>query len=194
MTEDEDKEPDEQNQDEETEQEENIEEEEVTEDESAEQEKESAEVTHVESDSDGLLQKMEGFSVSKLLVIGAMFGLLAGLIAGYALSPSGGPNGQPVQATQALNQMVDSSRFNGTIDVGEPVDRNGMFYYNVTMNQRTQNGTQTNYRQFYMTKDAELMFPVIQGNPFAPSMPINVQEYLAQQGSPQQQTRNGTAP
>lgn len=175
MTEDEDTEPDEQNQDqEEFEQEENVEE-------------GSAEVTHVEkSDSDGLINKLQGLSVSKLLLIGGMLGLLAGLIAGYALSPSGGPNEQPAQATQALNQLVDSSRFNGTINVGDPVDQNGMFYYNVTMSQQTQNGTQTTYRQFYMTKDAELMFPVIQDNPFAPSMPINVQEYLAQQRTQQQ--------
>lgn len=189
MTEDEDKEPDDQDQDEEEpDQEENVEEE------TPEQEEESAEVTHVESDSNSLMQKMEGFSVSKLLVIGAMFGLLAGLIAGYALSPAGGSNGQPAEATQALGQMVDSSRFNGTIDVGQPVEQHSMFFYNVTMNQQTQNGTQTSYRQFYMTKDAELMFPVIQGNPFAPSMPINVQEYLAQQRSQQQQPQNGTAP
>jgi hypothetical protein len=177
MTEDEEDEPDVEDQEEQTPE---------TEENSQSEEDEEVEVTHSEG-NEGLQDKLNDLSASQVLLAGGLAGLLVGLLAGYALSPSG-IAGQPQEASQSVKQLIDSGRFNGTVDVGQPMNQHGMYYFNVTMTQETVNGTQTSYQPAYVTKDAELLFPVVQN--FMMQSPINIQQALARQ---QQAPGNGTA-
>jgi hypothetical protein len=135
-------------------------------------EEESGDDNHIEVETE------KSSSRNKFLVIGVLVGLALGLAAGFYLNGIQS-TGNPQQASQTVNQLLSGS-FNGTVDAGAPVEQNGMYFFNVTLTRETVNGTQTVYQPYYMTKDAELLFPVIQQNPFVPPVPIDVQQYMGQ--------------
>lgn len=127
----------------------------------------------------------DSMSFWEVLVIGGVIGLIAGAAVGYTLSPSAASGGSPQQAQQAVEDLVTAGGFNGTVDVGQPERRHGMYFFNVTFNQETPNGTQTGNQAAYVTTDGELFFPVVDS--FFMQSPINIQERLAQQEAQSQQ-------
>jgi len=156
------------------------------EDSEEEQESETEGSETENAEDKGFVQKLRALSLEQLLLLGGVSGLLLGLLIGYSLSP-GAVQGQPGEAQSAVEQMIGAGNFNGTAEVGAPQQRHGMYFFNVTMTQQTPNGTQTGNQAVYVTKDAELMFPVVQSVLFR--SPINIDEALAQQRQAQQQTQ-----
>lgn len=129
----------------------------------------------VDTEENGFLT----LSANQLLLLGGIAGVLIGLLVGYSMAPAAGTQGNPAQARQAVEELITSGSFNGTVDVGQPTERHGMYFFNVTMTQDTPNGTQTGYQATYVTKDSELLFPVM-NNLFVQS-PINIQQAIAKQ-------------
>jgi hypothetical protein len=131
-------------------------------------------------DRDGPVSRLKSMSPLQLLVAGGFLGLLLGLAAG--MNAGGGAGGSPAQASSNLEAIITSGGFNGTVDLGQPKQRHGLYYYNVSLTREGPNGTaQTQYQAAYMSRDGELLFPVIQGSPFAPTTPIEVESALQRQ-------------
>ncbi len=168
-----------------------------TEEEDTEQEEEETGLSDEGLDLDAPEQMLSGpdrfldsFSVTELLVLGLFIGIVVGLVVGYNVGDRKvtGPSGDVQQARTAVSDLVGAGTFNGTVNVPQPETRHGMFYFNVSFSQETPNGTVTNYREIYMTKDAELLFPVVS---FPFQSPINVQERISQLQQSGQQGQTG---
>jgi len=133
----------------------------------------------------------EGFMDSRYAIIGTglVFGLLIGLIAGQAFAGSS-VNGDRQVAKENVRQLVESGGFNGTVDVGEPTVRNGMYYFNVSLTAEGPNGTsRTNHQTAYVTTDGQLLFPE---RPLM-GIPVNIEQAIQRQNQQPQPSPNPNA-
>lgn len=116
-------------------------------------------------------------SAVPLAAAGVVIGLLIGLAAGQMVG--GGVSGNPDVASNNVEAIIASGGFNGTVDVGSPQTRHGMYYFNVSITQQTPNGTSTSFQPAYVSKDGELLFPVVRS--FMLTSPINMPETISRQ-------------
>lgn len=145
-------------------------------------EQESMDEEEVENVPEPSSSDDSGFdSAIPLAAAGVVIGLLIGLAAGQMFM---GTSGNPQQASQNVEDVIASGGFNGTVDVGTPDERHGMYYYNVSVTQETPNGSRTSYQPAYVTKDGELLFPEVQS--FMLTSPINMPEAIAQNNQQQE--------
>lgn len=149
-------------------------------DEDSEEEEEVDEVVRtVEEETAGGI--FGSYSSSSVFAGGLLLGLLVGLVSMGVVSGIG-PSEDGVSTTEA--QSTVEQLLNGTGDVSELEERNGLYYFNVTSTVNTGNETAEQSQSFYMTKDGEIIFPTqLLGQPSY----IDVDEALAQLEEPQNQ-------
>lgn len=116
---------------------------------------------------------------------GLIFGLLIGLVVGQMMAPSA-IDGDEQQVKENVRQLVNSGGFNGTVDVGNPEVRSGMYYFNVSLTNQVPNGTsRTSYQTAYVTKDGKLLFPE---NPLM-GVPVNIEQAIQRSNQQANTTR-----
>lgn len=111
------------------------------------------------------------------LVVGALIGVLLG---GFLLSGSV-QQGSPGEIEQSIEQYVQQSGVNGTVDVSQAGAEHGLYRFNVTIDPVQANAS-TSSTQVYTTRNGELMIP-IRTNPLTGQMvsPIPLEQRLSQQ-------------
>lgn len=142
-----------------------------------------------ENTSSGLLGS---FSPAQLAVGGTALGLVIGLLIGFgAAGMPGAADGQVSQteARDTVQGLFDATGGDAAVEV---TSQNGMYYANITTEQEVNGTVQESSQTFYVSPDAELLFPEVQ----SPLMqtPINIEETMAQleQQAQQPQTGNTT--
>ncbi len=148
-------------------------------------------VEEIENDtSSGLLGS---FSPAQVAVGGTALGLIIGLVIGFGVAGMpGSADGQVSQAEarESIQGLFDATGTDATVEI---TSQNGMYYANVTTQQEVNGTTQESSQTFYVSPDAELLFPEVQ----SPMMqtPINVEETMnrLEQQSQQPQTGNTTS-
>ena len=124
-------------------------------DEDSEEEEEVDEVVKaVEEETAGGI--FGSYSSSSVFAGGLLLGLLVGLVSMGVVSGIG-PSGEEVSSAEA--QSTVEQLLNGTGEVSELEERHGLYYFNVTSTVNTGNETAEQSQSFYMTKDAEIIFP-----------------------------------
>lgn len=152
--------------------------------ETADEEDEEEEIDEVaeepsedESFVSSLRDKADSLPPAGLLGLGIVIGLLIG--AGAAQMYSQGSYAESPSAVKSDMQSLLSGP-NRTVDVGPAMKRHGMYYFNVSTTQQTENGTRTSYREFYVSSDAELLFPKLEVALLGLRTPVNMQDALRQ--------------
>jgi len=150
-------------------------------------------VEEIEEDtSSGLLGS---FSTEQVAVGGTVLGVIIGLIIGFgAFGMSGGAQASQAEAQSTVQGLFDATGSDADVEV---TSQNGMYYANVTTEQEVNGTVQESSQTFYVSPDAELLFPEVQ----SPLMqtPINVEDTMDQleqqaQQPQQPQTGNTTSP
>ncbi len=158
-------------------------------------------VEEVEDETEEIVEDIEedtsagllgSFSRSTVLASGVVLGVLIGLVAAYGAlgSTSSGMVSQD-QVESSVSDLftasgVDASQF----EVAEYTQQNGMHYVTLNITQQTQNGTQTSSRSYFVSPDAELLFPELQSA--LVQTPINIQDTIEQIEAQQAQQANQT--
>ncbi|MFB6145447.1 MAG: hypothetical protein ABEJ99_02990 [Candidatus Nanohaloarchaea archaeon] len=128
---------------------------------------------YVSEDTEGgLLGSLTNLQVaSGGVVLGVVIGLLVGLVA-FQSGPQVGPN----QVQNQVQQLFTASGVPAqNIDFVQTIQKHGMYYMQVNVTS-TGNQSQTSSRQFYVSSDGELLFPVVKSSFI--QTPINVQDTL----------------
>ena len=150
----------------------------------------SSEVEAIEEEtSEGLLGS---FSRNTVLASGVVLGVLIGLVVAYgALGSSASGMVSQDAAESSLNELFTASGMDASqFEVTEYTQQNGMHYMTLNMTQETENGTQTNSRSYYVSPDAELLFPELQSA--LVQTPINIDQTIQQIEAQQNQQSGNT--
>lgn len=147
---------------------------------------EESETEEVEEESSGGKR-----SPLQMAAIGAAIGIIIGLGAGIYLGTM--EEADTAAADANLQEFMETSDFAGSYQIDGPERANGMFYYTLTIEQETENGTQTQEQGAYVSTDGELLFLEVEQSPFAPPNPIRLDEAIQRQQAEQDQG-NETVP
>ncbi|WP_414837105.1 hypothetical protein [Candidatus Nanohalococcus occultus] len=143
---------------------------------------EAKEVSEPSVPQEGFREKLGRLSPASLVGLGLVIGIVAG--AGAAQLVASGSGTQSPSAVKSDMQSLLSGP-NRTVDVGPAMREHGMYYFNVSTSQQTVNGTQTSYREFYVSNDGELLFPKLEVPLLGLRTPVNLQDALSQRAATQ---------
>lgn len=158
-----------------------------------EQQETEEEVKMVESET-SVMDRFQSLGSAEVLVLGAFLGLMVGLGTGAALSGGSSGGFDEATASQNLQDLFEASTDNATLDIGVPERRNGLLYYNVTVEARGQNGTRNVNQGYYMSPDGALLIPAQGplGQPVVRNVQQTIQQIEARQQRPAPPTTNGS--
>jgi len=129
-----------------------------------------------EETSDGLLGS---FSKNTVLASGVVLGVLIGLVVGYGALGGSSDMASQGEVESSVGELFTASGLDASqFEIAEYTQQNGMHYLTLNITQQTQNGTQTNSRSYYVSPDAQLLFPELRSA--LVQTPINIADTLEQ--------------
>jgi len=141
------------------------------------EETEETENTEEETEivSEGLLEE---YSRNQILSGGLIAGVVIGLIIGFGFTATDSPQATPQEVEDSINSLFDATGEAEQIEISDIEQRNSMYYATIDVEVEMENETETQSESFYVSPDAELLFPEIQD--MMMQNPINIEETITQ--------------
>jgi len=121
---------------------------------------------------------LDGFSRNQVLSGGLIAGIVLGLIVGFGFTATDSPQATPQEVEDSINSLFEASGEAEDIEIAEIEQAHGMYYASIEAEVEMENETQTQTETFYVSPDAELLFPEIQD--MMMQNPINIEETVTQ--------------
>ena len=121
---------------------------------------------------------LTGFSRNQVLSGGLIAGIVLGLIVGFGFTATDSPQATPQEVEDSINSLFEASGESEDVEITDIEEVNGMYYASIEAEVEMEGETQTQTETFYVSPDAELLFPEIQD--MMMQNPINIEETVTQ--------------